>query len=423
MPALSALRKPITEIIKRHAGDAAFYWNQWDKAKYSFVIDAERLAHIEYLLIAHLDGLIEASDTGWQESFVNLKRWKGAGEAFVCCLLAMHVDSQERFRLLWPIIEQNAGDCTRGFISALIWYCQRTPTPTRWLDYWLQTAGSSLLKTVALRASVHLGIVPVDELMICAGNESHHLRAATCRTLALHTQDASATECLHQLLNDAVISVTAEAAIALLNQTQSNPAKAAAVKKLWLAIAQTLPELPTLKGSKFRTAQRRIKRWIFNWSFHSQPNDSQFLSALTQLPPLLQIEAIGSHGSTALCTQLIEMMNTLETAPAALAQFELLTGCDAENAGLIKTVDTEQLITAEHLPPEYQGMPFPHMNAVSTWWTAHAPQFPPNTKVLQGQPLNGSDAAKTFCEALITHTPQRIKQIAQYHNKLRSTAV
>ncbi|MFC3156012.1 HNH/endonuclease VII fold toxin-2 domain-containing protein, partial [Gilvimarinus japonicus] len=49
-----SLRAPIPEIIKRHTGDAAFYWGQWDKARYSFIVDAERLAHIEHLLCAHL---------------------------------------------------------------------------------------------------------------------------------------------------------------------------------------------------------------------------------------------------------------------------------------------------------------------------------------------------------------------------------
>ncbi|WP_339617939.1 hypothetical protein [uncultured Gilvimarinus sp.] len=65
MQSLRALRVPIPEIIKRHAGDAAFYWGQWDKARYSFIVDAERLAHTEHLLCAHLDGLTEAADADW----------------------------------------------------------------------------------------------------------------------------------------------------------------------------------------------------------------------------------------------------------------------------------------------------------------------------------------------------------------------
>ena len=423
MQNLKALRNPIPEIIKRHAGDAAFYWNQWDKSKSSFVIDAERLAHIENLLTAHVDGLIEANDIGWQEALANLNRWKGAGETFVCCLLAMHQDSQERFRLLWPTVEANATDCTRGFISALVWHHQRMPSPTRWLDHWLETADSPLLKTVALRASACVGITPIAISTAAAQNSNHHLRAAACRTFAIHKQEPSATALLQQLLNDPVISVTTEAAIGLLNQTNDNALIQTAIGSLWFSINQKIPELTILKGSKQRAAQRQLKRWIFHWAFHTPQDDSEFLPSLEKLPSLLKIEAIGWHGNTALCSQLIEIMNTLELAPAALAQFELLTGCDAEDAHLIKPVDMEQLRTAEQLPPEYQGMPFPYVEAVSAWWAMHNNQFPTNTKILQGQPLNNSESAKIFCEGLIANAPQRIKQIAQYHHKQLSAHV
>jgi len=415
MQNLNALRKPIPEIIKRHAGDAAFYWNQWDKSKSSFVIDAERLAHIENLLTAHVEGLIEADDIGWQEALTNLNRWKGAGETFVCCLLAMHQDSQERFRLLWPTVETNTADCTRGFISALVWYHQRTPSPTRWLDHWLETADSPLLKTVALRASACVGTTPIAISTAAAQDTNHQLRAAACRTLALHNQEPSATVLLQQLLNDPVISVTTEAAIGLLNQTKDNALIQTAISTLWFAITQKLPELTLLKGSKQRAAQRQLKRWLFYWAFHTQQGAAEFVAGLQQLPTLLQIEAIGWHGNAAFCSHLIDMMNTFELAPAALVHVELLTGCDAENANLIKPADFEQLSTAEQLPPEYQGMPFPQVPAMRAWWENHKNTFPTASKILQGKPLDHSAQAKQFCEALITTAPQRIKRIAHYH--------
>jgi hypothetical protein len=412
---LKGLRNPIPEIIKRHAGDAAFYWNQWDKAKYSFVIDGERLAHIEHLLIAHLDGLIEANDIGWQESLANFKRWKGAGETFVCCLLAMQDDSHERFSLLWPTVESNAADCTRGFISALIWYYQHTPVPTRWLDHWLATAESPLLKTVALSASACLGITPIAISIAAAQDTNQHLRAAACRTLALHNQESSAKALLQQLLNDPVISVTAEAAIGLLSQTKDNTLIQTVINTLWFAITQKLPELTALKGSKQRAAQRQLKRWLFYWAFHTQQGAAEFVAGLQQLPALLQIEAIGWHGNATFCSYMIEIMNTFELAPAALVHVELLTGCDAENTNLIKPADFEQLSTSEQLPPEYQGMPFPQVQAMRVWWENHKNTYTTASKILQGQSLDHSAQAKQFCEALIANAPQRIKRIAQYH--------
>jgi hypothetical protein len=46
-------------------------------------------------------------------------------------------------------------------------------------------------------------------------NRTRYLRAAACRTLALHNQESSATVLLQQLLNDSAISVTAEAALVI----------------------------------------------------------------------------------------------------------------------------------------------------------------------------------------------------------------
>jgi uncharacterized protein (TIGR02270 family) len=420
---LKGLRNPIPEIIKRHAGDAAFYWNQWDKAKYSFVIDGERLAHIEHLLIAHLDGLIEANDIGWQESLANLKRWKGAGETFVCCLLAMTNDSQERFKAIWPTLGLNSADCARGFISALIWYHQRTATPTRWLDHWLQSAESQLLKTVAIRASTHLGFTPIELLTEASQSESPHLRASACRALTLHKNDQFAFAILHNLLNDSVATVKAEASIGLLTCTHDKQVIYTATAQLWDLIIQHLSSLNSLKGSKQRAALRQLKRWLFHWAAHTPLSDKQLATELEQLPPTLQIEAIGWHGDASLCTQLLALMENLELAPAALAQFQLLTGCDAEAEHLILPVTPEQLIAAERLLPEYQGMPFPNLAAIRAWWSTHQHRYSASTKVLLGHAIQQNESTQDFLASLNIHAVQRIKQLSHFHAKKLSIAI
>ncbi|BFM19625.1 hypothetical protein [Gilvimarinus japonicus] len=414
MSRLAAFRQPIPEIIKRHAGDAAFYWSQWSKARYSFIVNAERLAHIEHLLCAHLDGLTEAADTGWQEAFGNLKRWKGPGETFVCVLLALQHDSQERFTLMWPTLEANAHDCARGFISALAWQQQRSPSPTPWLDHWLKTADSPLLTTVALRASACVGQIPLEHATTASQADSAHVRAAACRTLARHPNNPEAAATLLHLTNNTAPNVAIEAAIGLLHQGGDSATAQQALNALHNAILAALPSLTALKGSKRRNAYRQLRRWLFYWAFYTPIKQREFAVTLEQLPPLLQIEAIGWHGDSAHVDHLIKMMHTPELAPAALAHLELLTGCDAEDLHLTAPIDQAQLDTAQNLPPEYQAMPFPNVAAVTHWWQAQQP-IAAATKVLQGKPLEQNQTSLEHCQTLIAIAPRRIARIAQQH--------
>lgn len=423
MSSITALRKPIPEIIKRHAGDAAFYWNQWDKAKNSFVIDAEQLTHIENLLIAHLDGLLEAKELGWQEALASMQRWKSPGETFVCCVLALTHNSQERFEILWPLLEKNIAYCTRGFISALAWYSQRTEAAAPWLTHWLQTAESPLIKTVALRASHCLGSIPIDYAITASQHNDTHVRAAGCRTLAPHIGNPLAGNALISLLNDTNIQVRAEAAIALLKNSNDQSIFISALSCLWKSIAEKLPTLDNLIGSKKRSALRQLKRWLFYWATHTPLNQPEFANALEHLPNFLQIEAIGLLGNMAHIPLLMKHMDQLELAPAALTTLELLTGCDATHLQLTRPIDQEQLAAIDALPQEYLGLPFPHKPALEHWWQHHHTHFSTTTKVFQGHALEKNQSTTEFLQQLIHTAPQRIARIATHHTVTLAKAV
>jgi hypothetical protein len=112
----------IRALVERHVGDAAFYWQQRDPSPASTLIDLNGLLHIDRLLQAHLDGITAAGGAGWALAQEALARWQGPGEVFVCAVLALQHDTDEK--RLSQILEQVAHKperLLRGLISALLW--------------------------------------------------------------------------------------------------------------------------------------------------------------------------------------------------------------------------------------------------------------------------------------------------------------
>lgn len=109
---LTIERISIPSLVARHAGDAAFYWTQWDISAYSPLVGLPQLAQIDRLLMAHLDGLRVAGAAGWERTLGELVRWQGAGETFVCALLAIESDAAGfRLKKIWDVIRRDPGGC------------------------------------------------------------------------------------------------------------------------------------------------------------------------------------------------------------------------------------------------------------------------------------------------------------------------
>ena len=115
--------REISEVIYRHVGDASFYWNQLDKMSYSNTISLNGVLYFEKILTSHLDGIFEAQEVGWNISLDQLKRWRGAGEIFICSLLAFSSSSElstSRWNTIEKILEIDPSKMLRGVISAIL---------------------------------------------------------------------------------------------------------------------------------------------------------------------------------------------------------------------------------------------------------------------------------------------------------------
>jgi hypothetical protein len=148
--AMSDTSFPILALVRRHAGDAAFYWAQHDAAAHSPRVDLDELARIDRLLAAHLDGLQVAAAEGWRIATQELDRIGGAGETFVCAWLALHSEDTAQLKDACSVAQRTPERCLRGLVSALAWAGQAHAG--NWLEYGLEPHAPTALNVAALRA-------------------------------------------------------------------------------------------------------------------------------------------------------------------------------------------------------------------------------------------------------------------------------
>ena len=89
MNAPAVLAAEVPPVIRRHAEDAAFYWQQIDTSPDAVNLDAGRAGHFALLLEAHLEGLAVAGRTGCALSHEALQRWMKPGEVFAAMWSAL----------------------------------------------------------------------------------------------------------------------------------------------------------------------------------------------------------------------------------------------------------------------------------------------------------------------------------------------
>jgi len=77
---------PIMPIILGHPQDAAWLYRQIEADRASSMVDFDRLKHYQHLLVAHLEGLMAAGETGRE---VAMEQWKGLGEFFTWSFLEL----------------------------------------------------------------------------------------------------------------------------------------------------------------------------------------------------------------------------------------------------------------------------------------------------------------------------------------------
>lgn len=398
MPArLKTVHTSIPPYLVRHAGDAAFFWSQRDTSTHSPLVGLEELAQFDRLLWAHLDGLQIAGTLGWDTALRELARWQGAGEAFVCTVLAIESPSAgARLSAVWQVLARDPQRMLRGCISAFAWSDQPHVQP--WIEHWLNDERTPpVLQVAAWRAARLLAnavrLAPKVKNSALASS-SADVRAAACRMLG--ESNEVAPDVAH-LLVDTERSVRAEAAIA---QSSATPAQRLSV--LWRAVAERAREYATLTGRPRHDAQRQLNRWIRHLGLMTPSGYEDIANLLAELPPRQALLFVLHHGDGALLPWVKTYLNHPEVARLAGWVWATLTGIDLEQAGLSfppRMLDGDPRPT-DDLDP---GLPEPNVERILAYPTPLLTDSP----LVLGAPLNAA-----CLPALLHSAPQALRWIA-----------
>jgi hypothetical protein len=418
----------IPPLVHRHAGDAAFYWQQHDGSAHSPLVGLPQLAEFDRLLDAHLDGLRVAGEPGWEIALAQLQRWQRAPEVFVCAVLALeHSDPGTRLAAVWAVVEKNPSRMLRGFISALAWVPAQQGLG--WCRHWLSDEGTPIpLAVAAWRAlAIRQGApgqpaLSTYEAVVAAISQALpkalacpdvHLRAAACRLLPQWDESH-----LLPLLQDPAPRVRAEAAIGLMvalrrNAKVANPRmrltaaqredlQSQAAGALWLVTHEACQHLTTLSGLPRTQAQHRLMRWLCHLGLAAPMGHAGIAKLIDLLPPRLALWFVLHHGDGHYLPWVVQRMSDPEVSRLAGWVWGVMTGASLHHRGLA-------------LPPrgpkeaprntdiQDPGLPEPNAAAIERLALA----LPSHVVSLNGQTVN-----ETVLTQALWHAPQAIRWIA-----------
>jgi uncharacterized protein (TIGR02270 family) len=109
----------LTDIVERHAQQAAFLWHQRDAAVRSPAYDLDALERLDDRVEANLDGLRIAGDRGWEICSAALAQ-PGGGEVFAATVLAVEREDVRSFAKVLALCARSP-ELSRALVSALGW--------------------------------------------------------------------------------------------------------------------------------------------------------------------------------------------------------------------------------------------------------------------------------------------------------------
>ena len=397
----------VRPLITRHAGDAAFYWQQRDGSVHSPLVGLTHLLEFDRLLDAHMDGLRVAGDAGWDIALAQLERWTSGPEVFVCATLALEqADPSARLAAIWTVIQKNPQRMLRGLIAAVA----ATPSPLAnvWCLQWLRPGMPTALAVVAWRARALHGLPLeaefVQALPAALTSPEPAIRAAACRVAAL-----SQAQSLPPLLQDPDWQIRAEAALGLVGgwasgskQALTEPQQTQAAGVLWQACQDLGQELTGLGGWYKAQAQHRLARWVCHLGLVVPSGHPAVEQLLKLLPARLGLWLALHHGDGNYLPWIVEQMVDPAVSRFAGWVWSALTGVDLHSQGLSlppRAASQAPRPTDTHDP----GLPEPDVQRIASMGLS----LPSGCVSLGGQPVG-----EALLNAVLWQAPQALRWIA-----------
>ncbi len=363
-PGLPTVVEP---LVRRHAEDAAFYWTQLDGGSQATGLSAQRLAHFERLLEAHLEGLRIAGGEGARLTQEGLTRWRKPGEAFAASVSAVSLASgtaacDAALEPLLPAIRRAPEMLLRGLISALAW------TDLARVEPWLRAslaAEDDVVRVAALRASALHGL-PIPQWDEQAAHPSSHVRAAACR--AAGEQHLAQLGALHV---DVDLQVRAESVLAFARLVPENARgtvqASQAASLLWRCVIDQIKVTEASTGWYRLQSRRRLDRWLHQLAWLAPLGHPGIPQLLAQLPPRLALSFVLYHGDAKYMPFVINAMGRPDAARWAMWVWCCLTGVSSQTEGLTLPDASPDLDAAlsDVQQDADRGLPLPNPSAVA----------------------------------------------------------
>jgi uncharacterized protein (TIGR02270 family) len=387
------LPSALQDVVSDYAAEAAFCWASRDAALTQPHFALLYLDRIDRQLIAQLDGLATAGDSGAQAMGAITEE---SGALFAPAVLALQSQQHERLRAPFALAEANA-TLQRGLISAFGWV---EPHYLRGIVKRLLSSQSSFHRVVGIRACAQHRMDPGLISARLFDAEDPAIRARALRTagdlgkvewvstLTRYLSDEDPA-CRFWAARSAVLLGDRERALERLAglANQAGPLRASALK---LALQfLPLPEAHTLLQSFAHVAERKYEL----------------------------ITGAGYTGDPKYIPWIISLMSDDATARAAGEAFSLITGVDLA------------LLDLERKPPEDfepgpnddpedtdvamdwdDGLPWPDEKLVQGWWKKQGAPFTAGTRYFMGATLS-----RAHCINVLKTAYQRQRIAAAHH--------
>ncbi|RON13131.1 TIGR02270 family protein [Pseudomonas frederiksbergensis] len=352
-------------VVTEHADEASFLWSTREQAALAPHYHLDQLALLDERVLAHLEGLRVAGETGLQLATQALGDLN-SGTLFVAGWLAFALQNREAMSHTFSIALSDP-ELSDALISALSWLDWDDLEP---LLQRLAESPLSAHRAVDLAVRVAQGI-PARQTIIAALNDPDpQLRARALRAIG----ERGLTEC-----EGALDSATADSHAGCRFWSYWSRALQGDFRAAELAFE--VSEAAQQTGPALEIAARAgYPDWVRSLIRGLAGNSTTLRQAVI---------AAGAFGDPAVVPWLLELCGDNAFSCVAAEAFALITGLDLEDPSLRRDpLDLED----EH--PDDAFAYWVSTEALHDWWQAEQGRFTPGSRYLAGRPISEAAAIR-----------------------------
>jgi uncharacterized protein (TIGR02270 family) len=365
------IHTPIPEVVLRHIEDAAVLVNTRSYLVAASTAKLFQLERFDNRLAAHFDGLIVAGKFGSKLAKTALKDL-GQGEIFTGAVNSIEISDADGLEKLL-VITESSPEGYEAIFSAFGWV---SAANLQGITKALLDSPNPFRRQIGLAACAMHQVNPGAAVVAALNDENATLRARALRVVADLGLVDYLPACTDALAHeDPDCAYQAARAGALLGDSG---ASVSALRRIALAPGPWRSRALGLLLKLQSTADAHVT-----------------LKALAQDPACIRllIQGIGTAGDSHYVPWLIQQMYDLKLSRLAGESFSFITGLDLAYLDLERK-PPEGVDFGPNDDPnddnvamdEDDGLPWPDVEKVSSWWQAHGHRFTPGTRYFMGEP-------------------------------------